>query len=310
MAERTFRRRRGGLVNLVYLDIDDRAARELRGALAKRRFDVAEQTIAGQRDANERQYYLEAASDWRGPAPFLRDWAARGSATGRLAAAIHGLKRSWDHSPWTRGPNDLQRFQAEVRAASEQLASIAKASPRDAVPLYWMIWAARGLREATRARELYDEAVRRDPTVLANHAAALWTESPSWFGSESAMLEHARRVASEGPGGIGADALIVEAHWVLAQGPRNPRWTLPDVRAEVLEADARDRAAPATGIARVRADHWFAYGLWAIGEAALARDRFAAIGRTPTELPWGVLRFGLDGLLGDFGRARRACARA
>lgn len=310
MTDRTFRRRRGGLVNLADLDVDDQAAVELRTALTKRRFDVAEQTIARQRDANERMYYLEAAADWKSEAQFLRDWAASGSLNGRLAVAIHGLKHAWNHSTWTHGASDMARFRAEVQAAQSELMAIAKSSPKDASFFFWMIWAARALFDAELARKFYDEAVRRDPTVLANHDAALYTESPSWFGSEDAMMEFARRIAQTGPKGIGADMLIVEAHWMATLDSRNPRWKLPEVREEIVTADARNRQSPATGINLMRSHQWFAYGLWAIGEPALAKQRFAEIGNASIEHPWSSLRFGLDAIFGEFKKARKACMRS
>lgn len=309
MTERTFQRRRGGLVNLLYLEIDDQPAREIRAALPKGRFDVAEQAIARQKDSNERLYYLEAAADWHDDAPFLREWAASGSATGRLAAAIHALKRSWNHSNWTHGPKDQERFFAELRAANGELTAIAKASPRDATPFYWMIWAARALWQAERARALYAEAVRRDPTLLASHVAGLWTDAPQWFGSEDKALELARHVAATAPKGLGANMLIVEAHWHAAGLSRGERWTRPEVRDEVLAADERDRQSPATGINRMRSHQWFAYGLWAIGQPALAKDRFAAIGKASNEHPWSRARFGLDIIYSPYRKARKASRR-
>lgn len=310
MAERTFRRRRGGLVNLLYLELDDKVAIELRTSLAKRRFDVAEQTIARQRDPNERMYYLEAASDWSSEAEFLREWAASGSQTARLAVAIHGLKRAWNHSIWTRGPADIERFSTEVRAAKSELMSIAKASGRDASFFFWISWAARSLRDAELASKLYDEAVRRDPTVLANHVAAVYNESSAWFGSDDSMMELAHRISQSAPRGIGADMLIVEGHWLAAGDSRSARWKRPEVHEEILAADERDRQSPATGINLMRANQWFAYGLWAVGEPRLAKQRFVAIGKASNELPWSGLRFGLDAIFGDFKKARKACMRS
>ena len=309
MTERAFRRRRGGQISLVYLEIDDGPARELRAALAKRRYDVAEQTLARQSDPNERMYYLEAAADWKDEAGFLHDWAASGSINGRIAAAICGLKQAWNHSTWTHGPSDLVRFRAELELAKDELMAIAKSSPRDASFFYWLIWAARGLYDATLARKLYDEAVRRDPTVLANHVAALWSESSSWFGSEQAMMELAHRVADTGPRGIGADMLVAEAHWVAAGQVPGPKWHAHEVREAILAADARDRASPAKGINLMRSHQWFAFTLWAIGEPAKARDRFDAIGAAWNELPWHGLRFGLEALFGKYRKARKASGR-
>ncbi len=309
MVERNFKRRRGGLVNLLYLEIDDQHAREMRAALARGRFDVAEQTIARQTDPNERFYYVEAAADWAGDAPFLRQWAAGGLQVGRLAAAIHTLKHAWNHSTWTHGQSDMARFKAMVDAANSELGAVAKASPRDATAFYWLIFAAFATGQNKRARELYEEGVRRAPTLMATRAVGLRVAAPMPFGSQQAALDLARQTAPAMPRGLGADALVVEAHWIMAGMKTGAYWQSPEVRAEVLAADERDRQAPASGVNLLRSHQWFTYGLWAIGEAGRARDRFEAINGLENQWPWSRYRLGFNTLLGEFRRARKASRR-
>jgi hypothetical protein len=309
MTEREFKRRRGGLVNLLYLEIDDQHAREMRSALAKGRFDVAEQTISRQTDCNERFYYVEAAADWKDDAPFLREWAAGGSLVGRLAAAIHALKHSWNHTTWTHGPNDMPRFQIEADAANKELGAVAKASPRDATPIYWLIWAAFATGQHERAKQLYEEGVRRAPTLLATRSVGLRVAAPLPFGSQQAALDLARQIVQDMPRGLGADMLIPEAHWMVSGMKAGEYWQSPEVRDEVLDADERDRQSPPSGTNLLRSHQWFTYGLWAIGQPGKARDRFEAIRGLENQWPWSRYRFGFNTLFGEFRKASKASRR-
>ena len=236
MTERTFKRRRGGLVNLLFLEIDDQHTRELRSAVSKGRFDVAEQAIARQIDCNERFHFIEAAADWDQDAPFLREWAASGSQVGRMAVGIHTLKRSWDHATWMRGPNDMPRFKAMVAFATRELGAVAKASPREATPFYWLIWAAYATGQGRRAQQLYEEGVRRAPTLMPTHSVGVRTATTP-FGSQHASLDLARQIARDMPPGQGGDMLIIEAHWNLSDFKKDEYWQRPEVQDEVLAAD-------------------------------------------------------------------------
>lgn len=314
MDERVFRRRRGGLVNVSFIDIDDASAIAVRRAMAGRRFHEAEALIDNARNGNERVYLLEAAADWTRPLRGLDMWASSGSRTSRTVHAIHKLKLAWNHTPWTRGSVDVERFRRELDEVHRDFDALAGSSSADASFFFWFMWMARAKRDPDLARKLYAEASHRDPSIVANHSSALYSESQWWFGSDESLMALARRIAATAPSEIQPATLLIEAYklrWTDDNGSQpSSRWKEPQTRADVIAADDHFNAHAENGICSMRARQWLAYGLWATGDFDRARPHLEAIGTAQNEHPWHRLRFRLDRFIGAYASARRACLKS
>lgn len=314
---RGLRRRKGGSIYLIDLDIDDPEAAAARRAVRRGRFDECERLLDRQTDMNDRASYAEAIADWPGEVPFLERWASGNSANARAVLAIQRIKRAWElrGGQWRPDMKRYGAFQQALRAAREML----EASMRDPAGLVvapWLMWCARGLGDPKLSKQAMDAVLTRQPGFRAAYSSALTTINQAWFGSCEQALEFAREHALSGQAGPGNAVLPIEAHTTtygllrFDDPSRKSFWQQPLIRQDVLSADELIRSRGAPGLSGVRTRHWLAYGLWQCGELARARAQFEHLGRTWNQWPWGGLRKGFNWLFNSYGRARRQCMKA
>jgi hypothetical protein len=311
------RRRKGGSIFLVDMDIDDEAARRARRALASGRFDAAESLLSSATDANERAYYAEALADWPGEPAFLERWTQINSNHAATVAAIQRLKWAWEARgggyAGAVGADAWSEFARRLPDARNRLVAAAKRNTKDATVLPWLSWCARGLSEPELSTKAFAEAIRRQPTLRGAYSSALLSVSSQWFGSEDGAFEFAREHAFTAPHGIGAPCLVIEAHFYASESLRDEQnksyWTQPAVRAEVEAAHQACTEQGFFGLNGLRSRHWLAYGLWKSGHFTAAAEHFQHL-RVWNQWPWGGFRTGFNWLLNPFGRARKQSIRA
>jgi hypothetical protein len=310
------RRRSAGIVNLAYLNADTAESVKIRQAVRRGRFDECDRMIRSTEDPNDRFHMVEACADWKSEASWLDRWRQSGSLIGRTAYWIHRLKQGWELTPWTHGRVDLAAFHAILDEAKRDLVAIAKESGRDATAIPWLMWVARASRDHAFARKLFTEGVRCEPRLRALYTGALYTESAAWHGSSEECLRFAREWSEKAPRGIGAPALLVEARWfdvpsnAVFAFEQKKYWSLPEVAADVREADDRCRAEGFWGTNGWRTHQLLAFALWRAGDAAQAKPHFEAAGKTGNEFPWQSVRTGLNWLFYEYPKARKKCLKA
>tara|TARA_R110002072_G_scaffold42064_20_gene118673 strand:- start:105014 stop:105910 length:897 start_codon:yes stop_codon:yes gene_type:complete len=292
------------LANLEYLFIDNEQAKTLRNNLLNGRHQEAENFLNTLTDTNDRHYYFEAAADWNKTPAKVQEWFTSQSRPAQIASTIHRTKQAWNYSDWTYGSKDPEKFRSEINACNEQFTLLATLNPRDASFYYWRIWIARALYRADLSRELFDEALSREPGCKANASNSLFTESSWWFGSPNGLAEHARSLIPRLPAKIGAHTLLIEAHKLNSTSSPEV-WLDPGVKGDIIEANDQCIREGFQGVNGQRSRHWLAWGLSKIHEYQRAAEHFEVLlGNAPAE-PWGSMRFGLDRIFSSYKSAKK-----
>ena len=89
----------------------------------------------------------------------------------------------------------------------------AQLDPADPTPFAMLVLVARGLDQGVPvAREMFQQAVARDPENSLAHKQMLVFLTEKWHGSHETMFQFAREAAARAPDGSDLHALVIRAH--------------------------------------------------------------------------------------------------
>ena len=306
-------RRKGGSPNVADMDVDTAISRRARSLLRAGKLGELESIVQQNTDANDRIHLAEALGDWAGAAPWVEAWREQSSLPfAKTACGIWRVKRAWDSTPWTHGAVNMSEFKTQLEIAKGELLAAAKADVRCPAPIPWLMWCARGQRDNALYQKVLQEGLRRTPEAKFVYSSAIYSESALWFGDDERLMAFARHSCCKAPRGIGAPALLVEAHLfadpAFGQG-KGGYWHTPTVRGEVIRAARECEAEGFRGINGIRTRHWLAFGLWKVAEHAAASPHFRELGSVWNQVPWSGTRI-LNRLLNPYFKARKQCLGA
>ncbi|HEX8876971.1 MAG TPA: hypothetical protein VF777_09500 [Phycisphaerales bacterium] len=300
--------------------VDNDFTRAIRQRLREGDFLVAEEAVRMQRHPDDLAYVCEAIADWdQIEVPGMSEWLEErpDSFVPRLVQGIHLVKVAWHKRGMGWQPKNYAEFQRTLNLADAELERAAAMADGDPVSRTWLVYTAMG-RQLPKAQAIarFEDAIKRYTSHRSAYSFMIQCAASKWGGTESMMMEVARRTCSLPPG-KSAHVAIAEAHLEAAfsRARESKNMALideylqqPTVRSELRAAHERGFRAgsfkPTMDTPRAR--QYFAYTLWRSGEKDAAAEHLRTFGKSS---PWTVFSRPLFFWEGrdTIRRARRDC---
>ncbi len=283
---------------------DDPLAKRLRLAQQKKDWKTVQEFFQGLTDPDEREFYVEELSYWKGRPRFFDIWvdAAPKCAEAWLLRGAHGVQWAWEARTATVAEKVAKDawpiFFERLKQAWSDLNHAIELNPADATPFGQLISCAMGLQlEKKVVFSCLKNTFDRSVISWRAYSATLWYLCEKWYGSHEEMFDFARKVNASAPEGSGLGALLPAAHferWFYALAFDKDRefagkyFSQPEVRHEIVEAYNHSLGSRAhkTNKATRYQSSFFAFTLSRAQAFRQALTELDRLGNLIPEFPW------------------------
>ncbi len=198
----------------------DQQAESLRRELEAGHWQSAADFLGLLRDWDDRDFYVQALSQWPGRPLWLDDWVQQqpNSATAWLVRGVHTKNWAWEARGSgladTVSEKGFKLFFERLARAEEELLRAAELDPADPTPWAHLVMVGVGAQKSLdKIQEWFQQAVRRHSRHATAHYSMLQALCAKWYGSHDQMFDFARGTCAKLPNGHGLHALIALAHF-------------------------------------------------------------------------------------------------
>lgn len=286
--------------------LGDKDAEKMREELKKGGWRNSYAFLEKTKDAQDRDFYLEALSNWSSTPPWFELWErdAPDSSTKHLMEGAYLIHSAWNVRgaglAASVGEDAARQFFDLLTDADVALHQAARLDPTDPTPWARMLITARGLQfDLEDTQQRFDEVIARDPLHRSAHSQMLQRLAAKWGGSNQLMFKFVRDRLANTPAGHMLNGLLAEAHverWLshLIESEADEAegyFTKVVVKKELLTAAQRSVLKPELKTSRhtLLDQNYFAFCFWKAGEKKLARQLLLEVDDRFTELPWAYL---------------------